>query len=83
MCTGGSFPGITQPGREADHSPPSSAEVKNGGAIAPFPHMSSWHSAYLINSDDDDNSIYYKNGVSSSISDTDHYTIVKKLLDSF
>jgi hypothetical protein len=30
MGTGGSFPrGKTQPGREADHSPPSSAEVKN------------------------------------------------------
>jgi hypothetical protein len=28
------------PGREADHSPPSSAEVKNGGAIPPLPNMS-------------------------------------------
>jgi hypothetical protein len=27
--TRGSFPGVKQPGREADHSPPSSAEVKN------------------------------------------------------
>jgi hypothetical protein len=27
--------------READHSPPSSTEVKNGGAIPPFPNMSS------------------------------------------
>jgi hypothetical protein len=28
--TGGPFPGgITRPGRDADHSPPSSAEVKN------------------------------------------------------
>jgi hypothetical protein len=25
--------------------PPSSAEVKNGGAIPPLPHTSSWHSA--------------------------------------
>jgi hypothetical protein len=32
----------------ADHSPPSSAEVKKGGTIPPFPHMSSWHSAELI-----------------------------------
>jgi hypothetical protein len=31
MGTGGSFPG-----READYSPPSSAEVKNGGAIPPL-----------------------------------------------
>jgi hypothetical protein len=30
MGTGGPFPGDkAQPGREADHSPPSSAEVKN------------------------------------------------------
>jgi hypothetical protein len=30
MGTGGSFPGRkARPGREADHSPPSSAEVKN------------------------------------------------------
>jgi hypothetical protein len=28
-------------GREADHSPPSSAEVKNGVAIPPLPLMSS------------------------------------------
>jgi hypothetical protein len=33
-------PGVKRPGR--DHSPPSSAEVKNGGAMPPFPHMSSW-----------------------------------------
>jgi hypothetical protein len=29
MDTRGSFPGIKRPGREADHSPPSSVEVKN------------------------------------------------------
>jgi hypothetical protein len=34
-------PGVKQSGREADHSPPSSAEVKNGGAIPPLPHTSS------------------------------------------
>jgi hypothetical protein len=28
MGTRGSFPGVKRPGREADHSPPSSAEVK-------------------------------------------------------
>jgi hypothetical protein len=33
------------PGREAYLSPPPSAEVKNGEAIPPLPHMSSWHSA--------------------------------------
>jgi hypothetical protein len=31
--------GVKWPGREADHSPLSSAEVKNGGAIPPLPHM--------------------------------------------
>jgi hypothetical protein len=29
--------GAKRPGREADHSPPPSAEVKNGGAAPPFP----------------------------------------------
>jgi hypothetical protein len=38
-------PGVKMPVREADHSPPSSAEVKNGGAIPPLSHMSSWHGA--------------------------------------
>jgi hypothetical protein len=31
-------PGVKQQGCESDHSLPSSAEVKNGGAIHPFPH---------------------------------------------
>jgi hypothetical protein len=34
--TGGCFPGVKRQGREADHSPLSSAEVKNCGAIHPF-----------------------------------------------
>jgi hypothetical protein len=29
------FHGVKQQGHEADHSPPSSAEVKNGGVIPP------------------------------------------------
>jgi hypothetical protein len=37
--------GINRPGREADHSPPSNAEAKNGGATSPLPHISSWHAA--------------------------------------
>jgi hypothetical protein len=28
MGTGGSFPGVKRPGREADHSPPASTEAK-------------------------------------------------------
>jgi hypothetical protein len=34
---------VKWPGHKADHSPPSSAEVKNGGAIPPHPHMSLCH----------------------------------------
>jgi hypothetical protein len=33
---------VKQPEREAN------AEIKNVGAISPFPNMSSWHSARLI-----------------------------------
>jgi hypothetical protein len=37
----GSVLGLKRPGRDADHSPPSIAEAKNGRAIPPVPHMSS------------------------------------------
>jgi hypothetical protein len=40
--TGVLSPGAKSPGREADHSPPSNAKVKNGGAIPPLPYTSSW-----------------------------------------
>jgi hypothetical protein len=43
-----SLGGFKQWGHQADHSPPSSAEVKKGAAIPPLPHMPSWHTAYLI-----------------------------------
>jgi hypothetical protein len=32
--------GAQRPGCEADHSPPSTAKVKNGGAIPPLSHTS-------------------------------------------
>jgi hypothetical protein len=35
------FPGVKRQGFEADHSLSSSAEIKNGGAISPFPYISS------------------------------------------
>jgi hypothetical protein len=35
--------GVQRSGREANHSPPSTAEVNNGGAIPPLSHMSYWH----------------------------------------
>jgi hypothetical protein len=42
---GGSLPGIKRLERETDHSPPSSAKIKNGGAIAPLPLPFSWSGA--------------------------------------
>jgi hypothetical protein len=36
---------VKRPGHEADHSPLSCAEVKNGGAIPTLPSTSSWRSA--------------------------------------
>jgi hypothetical protein len=39
------FPG---PGCGTDNSPPSSAEVKNGGAIHSLSYMFSWHSVSVI-----------------------------------
>jgi hypothetical protein len=37
--------GEKKPEREADNSPPSSVDIKNGGAIPPFLHKSSWRAA--------------------------------------
>jgi hypothetical protein len=48
MGTGGSFSEVKCPGREADHSPRSRAEVKNVGAITPLPNTSPCRSAKLI-----------------------------------
>jgi hypothetical protein len=36
-----SYPAVKRQRREADHSPPSSVEIGNGGAIPPLPHISS------------------------------------------
>jgi hypothetical protein len=47
MDTGGSFTGVKRLGREADHSPSSSIEVKMNGAVSPFPHTFSCRGAYL------------------------------------
>jgi hypothetical protein len=42
MCTRGALsPGIKRTGRDADHSPPSGAELKNGGAVPFLFHTSS------------------------------------------
>jgi hypothetical protein len=37
--------GVNKPGHEVNHSLPTIAEVKNGGAVHPIPHTPSWHSA--------------------------------------
>jgi hypothetical protein len=42
--------GVKQQGSEAERSPPSSAQVKNCGAIPPIPHIVSWYSAQMLNS---------------------------------
>jgi hypothetical protein len=38
-------PEIERLGREADHSPTSSAEVKNDETLLPLPHTPSWRGA--------------------------------------
>jgi hypothetical protein len=48
MGKGDSLPGVKRQGSEADHSPPSSAEVKKVRAILPFRRVSSWRSAEPI-----------------------------------
>jgi hypothetical protein len=45
LIPGTPSPAIKRPGHDADHSPASNAEVKNGGAIPPLPHTSSWRDA--------------------------------------
>jgi hypothetical protein len=40
-------PRVKRQGRDADHSPLTSAEIKKGGAIPLLPRTSSWR-AYLI-----------------------------------
>jgi hypothetical protein len=47
MCNGSSFPGGEAAGREADHSPLSSAEVKNAWRYDSTPHTSSYHGVSL------------------------------------
>jgi hypothetical protein len=48
MGTRGSFPGVKRPGRVADHSPPSTAEVKEWVELyLHSPDMPSWRGAQL------------------------------------
>jgi hypothetical protein len=45
LGTKGCSPGIRRTECEADHSPPSSAEVKNAWTYVTIPHKSSWRGA--------------------------------------
>jgi hypothetical protein len=48
--TRGSFPGVKQPGRESNHSPPPSAKVKECMELyLHSPNMPSWHGVQLKN----------------------------------
>jgi hypothetical protein len=47
MGNRGSFPGVERPWREADHSPPPSAEVKNAWSSSSTPNTPSWRGAQL------------------------------------
>jgi hypothetical protein len=47
MCTVSLSTGVKRARREANHSLPSSAEIKNGGAIPPLSPISSWHSFFI------------------------------------
>jgi hypothetical protein len=57
MGTRGSFPGVKRPGREADHSPPYSAEVKNVWSYTSTPTTPSCCGAQLKHRD---NFAFYK-----------------------
>jgi hypothetical protein len=39
--------GVKWPDHEADHSPPSTAEVKEHRAVIPLPNTPSWHGAQI------------------------------------
>jgi hypothetical protein len=48
MGTGGFSPGVKRSVREAEHSPPASAEVMKMWAYTYTTHRPSWRSAYLV-----------------------------------
>jgi hypothetical protein len=54
-------PGVNRSGREADHSPPPSAEIKNDGDIPPLLQTYSRRGVYLIKCRDYINFYLYHN----------------------
>jgi hypothetical protein len=59
MVIGPLSPGVKRLGHEADHSPPSSAEVKNTWIYTSTPQNSSWCSAKLVKHRDTCTFYYY------------------------
>jgi hypothetical protein len=57
-------PEVKRSDREAKHSPPSSAEVKNSGAIPPLPHV--FMAKYLIKYRDNFDS-YVRVGIAQTV----------------
>jgi hypothetical protein len=70
--------GIKRPGREADHSPPSSAEVKEW-AIPPLPNAPSWRGAQLKQRDNF--CLYIRNMWMDNTPATQGTITTQKLLD--
>jgi hypothetical protein len=52
-------PGVKRQGRDADHSPPTSAEVKKTWIYTSTPRTPSWRSASLVKHRDDFTFIIY------------------------
>jgi hypothetical protein len=54
--------GVERPGREADHSPPSSVEVKMRSAIPPLPNTPLWCGAQIRSTE---KTLYFTNKVAT------------------
>jgi hypothetical protein len=75
MCTGALSLGIKRPGREADHSPPSSAEVKEWVELyLHSPNTPSWRGAHLQHRD---NFTFYSG---RGVQLTTHFHIAPRLI---
>jgi hypothetical protein len=74
--------GVKRPGLEANHSPPCSAEIKNGDAIPPLPKTCSWRFALLITHRDKFTLTFTINeAVSTDYTASDDWIIVNKVLE--
>jgi hypothetical protein len=71
-------PGVKQPGRETDSSPPSSAEFKNDEIIPPVPHTSSWRDPSLTKHRDSFTFLYLASTYHSRLHSLATRSVVKK-----